>query len=35
MWKLKYDTNEPMKQADSETSETDFWLPKGKGGMEG
>ena len=31
MWNLKYDTNEPIYQAESRTQRTDLWLPRGKG----
>ena len=32
MWNLKYDTNEPIYKAetDSQTKRTDFWLPRGR-----
>ena len=34
MWNLKYDTNEPIYEAetDSQTQKTNLWLPRGKGG---
>ena len=33
MWNLKYDTNEPIyeTETDSRTWRTDLWLPMGKG----
>ena len=33
MWNLKYDTNEPNyeTETDSQTQRTDLWLPKGRG----
>ena len=33
MWKLKYNTNEPIykTETDSQTQRTDLWLPRGKG----
>ena len=39
MWNLKYDTNEPIyeTETDSWTQRTDLWLPRGRGcggGME-
>ena len=39
MWNLKYGTNEPIykTETDSQTSRTDWWLPRGEGlggGME-
>ena len=36
MWNLKYDTNELTykTETDSQTYETNLWLPKGKGGRE-
>ena len=38
MWNLKYGTNEPIynSETDSWTQRSDLWLPKGRGlGMEG
>ena len=37
IWNLKYDTNEPIyeTETDSRTQRTDFWLPKGSGVGEG
>ena len=39
MWNLKYDTNEPIyeTETDSQTQRTDSWLPRGRedgGGMD-
>ena len=38
MWNLKYDTNEPIyeQETDSQTQRTDLWLPRGEdgGGVE-
>ena len=31
MWNLEYDTNELIYKTDSQTQETNLWLPKGKG----
>ena len=37
MWNLKYSTNEPIyeKETDSQTQRTDLWLPRGRGSMGG
>ena len=39
MWNLKYDTNEPTyeTETDPQTQRTDLWLPRGEGwwGREG
>ena len=37
MWNLKYDTNEPIyeTETDSQTSRTDLWLSRVKGVGEG
>ena len=37
MWNLKYDTNEPIydTETDSQTERRDLWLPRGKGGGGG
>ena len=36
MWNLKYGTNEPIyeTETDSQTQRTDLWLPQGEGGKE-
>ena len=37
MWNLKYETNEPIYEIESETQRTGWWLPKRRGcegGME-
>ena len=37
MWNLKYETNEPIYEIESETQRTGWWLPKQRGcegGME-
>ena len=33
MWNLKYGTNEPLyeTETDSQTQRTDLWLPRGRG----
>ena len=37
MWNLKYDTDEPVHETetDSRIQRTDLWLPKGRGSREG
>ena len=37
IWNLKYDTNEPIyeTETDSQTKRTDWWLPRGRGLGEG
>ena len=37
MWNLKYDTKELIykTETDSQTYQTNLWLPKGKGGWGG
>ena len=37
MWNLKYDTNEPIHETetDSQTQRTDLWLPDGERGQGG
>ena len=37
MWSLKYDTDEPMYETETEswTQRTDWWLPRGSGGRGG
>ena len=37
MWNLKYDTNEPIyeTETESQTQRTDWWLPRGQGVGEG
>jgi len=35
MWNLKYDTNEPINETDSQTQRTDLWLPRGRGKGKG
>ena len=35
MCNLKYDTNEPIYETESQTQGTDSWLPKGRGLEEG
>ena len=37
MWNLKYDTNKPIyeTETDSQTQRRNLWLPKGKGLVEG
>ena len=35
MWNLKYDTNEPIYETDSQTQRTELWLPRGRGGGGG
>ena len=35
MWNLKYDTNEPISQTDSQTQRIDLWLLTGKDGVGG
>ena len=37
MWRLKYETNEPIyeMQTDSQTQRTDLWLPRGRRSGEG
>ena len=37
MWNLKYDTNEPISESetDSQTQKTDLWLPRRRGLGEG
>ena len=37
MWNLKYDTNKPIYEAetDSRTQRTDWWLPRGTRAGEG
>ena len=35
MWNLKKCTNELIYKTETQTSETNVWLPKGKGGGEG
>ena len=31
MWNLKYDTNEPTYETESQTQTTYWWLPRGQG----
>ena len=33
MWNLKYDTNEPIYETESQTYKTDLWLPRGREGL--
>ena len=35
MWNLKYDTNELICKAETDTQRINLWLPKGKGMGEG
>ena len=34
MWNLKYETNEPIYEIESETQRTGWWLPRAEGGGE-
>ena len=31
MWNLKYDTNEPIYETETDSQRTDLWLPRGRG----
>ena len=35
MWNLKYETNEPIYETESQTQRIDWWLPRGRGIGEG
>ena len=35
IWNLKYDTNELIYEAETDSQRTDWWLPRGKGLWEG
>ena len=30
MWNLKYDTNEPIYETETQIQRTDWWLPRGR-----